>query len=417
MGNNDSFNNKKTSLLAKIKQIIDLKEDTKKYIADSYNKNYYFFYDTTKLKNWVQNIMYYIDNIYKGKYEEIVMFINEEEKNQTDTSYKYKNEEKQKNIYNYNLKGTKEYSSKTTVEKIDIITSKDIQIKNLEITRQFESFSINFIDDEDSIDNKTLGLQLIQVANISRSAYNDSNKLLAQLFNDFEKFKNKEYIIQTNDQFRKDFSSWVKNPKNKNYVENSINKLCSTFVINEEDKDIRNYFIKLYKDLLTLYFLCQLSFPLVEINFTQEEKDFNSKKMIDSFQIGKRHKAKVNFVFFPSLYSNGNYLENGKQWVFSYINTEKKVTFHKEGIKFVSIIGEKEKFIIPKVKDKLKISLKKEILYTISTNFKFSENCNKEFIIFIKNKSINKISKISADSTFKLDENEEIEKIDFNMTE
>ena len=417
MGNNDSFNNKKTSLLAKIKQIIDLKEDTKKYIADSYNKNCYYFYDTTKLKNWVQNIMYYIDNIYKGKYEEIVMFINEEEKNQTDTSYKYKNEEKQKNIYNYNLKGTKEYSSKTTVEKTDIITSKDIQIKNLEITRQFESFSINFIDDEDSIDNKTLGLQLIQVANISRSAYNDSNKLLAQLFNDFEKFKNKEYIIQTNDQFRKDFSSWVKNPKNKNYIENSINKLCSTFVINEEDKDIRNYFIKLYKDLLTLYFLCQLSFPLVEINFTQEEKDFNSKKMIDSFQIGKRHKAKVNFVFFPSLYSNGNYLENGKQWVFSYINTEKKVTFHKEGIKFVSIIGEKEKFIIPKVKDKLKISLKKEILYTISTNFKFSENCNKEFIIFFKNKSINKISKISADSSFKLDENEEIEKIDFNMTE
>ena len=45
--------------------------------------------------------------------------------------------------------------------------------------------------------------------------------------------------------------------------------------------------------------------------------------MIDFLSI--KGEKKVNFVFLPSLYSNGYYLENGKQWVFAY--KENKDTF------------------------------------------------------------------------------------------
>lgn len=37
--------------------------------------------------------------------------------------------------------------------------------------------------------------------------------------------------------------------------------------------------------------------------------------MIDILNIDNDKKA--NFVFFPSLYSNGTYIQNGKQWVFT----------------------------------------------------------------------------------------------------
>ena len=64
-----------------------------------------------------------------------------------------------------------------------------------------------------------------------------------------------------------------------------------------------------------MYLHCVLSFPYVEISFENEEK-FNSEKMIDF--INRGHNRKVNFVILPSLFSNGNFLQNGKSWVFTY---------------------------------------------------------------------------------------------------
>lgn len=412
MGNNDSLSNKKSQLLTKIKEIFDLKDKTKDYIIETYKSNYYSFGYKSNLQNWVQNILYYMDNIFNDKYEEISKLINEEERNQLEEKHRTKYEEKPKNNY---LKPEKDHYSTTVIEKSDVFTSKDIQVKNLEITRQFMTFSTNFINDDDEIDNKTLGIKLIQVANISRKSYNDSNKLLAILYKEFEKEKEKDVIISSPEQFKKDFSNWVKNSKNKYIIEQNINKFTSTFSAPEANKEIKNYFDKLYKDLLILYLECELSFPPVMINFLQDEKDFNSKKMIDNFQIGKRYKAKVNFVFFPSLFSNGNYLENGKQWVFNYIHNEKKVTYHKDDLKLIPIIEDKEKFVIPKVADKLKVSLKKEILYTPKINYKFSDGVTKEFTVVTINKITKKTNKIIVNSSFKLDENEEITKFDLNI--
>ena len=412
MGINESLNTKKTNLLVKIKEIIDLKDVVKKYINDSYSTNYYYFSEKSNLKKLLNNIQNYIDYVYQGRYEEIARMLNEEEKYQSYVQNKPKYEEKQKkNTY---VKEPKEHFPTAVVEKYDIFTSKDIQIKNKEITRDFVSFSTNFINDDDPVENQTLGKKLIDIANISRKSHYDSNKLLFQLYKEFEKRKEKDIIISSPDQFRKDFSAWVKNPKNQDIVDTNIQKFLSVFIINEKNAQIKEYYTKLYKDLLILYFQCELSFPPVEISFKLAENDFNSKKMIDCFHIGKRHKAKVNFVFFPSLFSNGNYLENGRQWVFNYIE---KYTFHQEGLTFKEL-DEKEKFVIPKVKDKLKISYKKEVSYEIISNYKISDEINKEFIIHTINKLTKKPNKIIVKTlSFKLDENEEIENIYLNADE
>ena len=58
------------------------------------------------------------------------------------------------------------------------------------------------------------------------------------------------------------------------------------------------------------------NFSLIEINFEKED-DFNSEKMINFINIGKNRK--VNFILLPSLFSYGNFLQNGKSWVFIFL--------------------------------------------------------------------------------------------------
>lgn len=307
----------------------------------------------------------------------------------------------------------KEGKTNSNDKKFDTFTSSDIQTKNKEITIEFMKFSPNFINDEDENENQTLGMQLIRIANISRRSYNDSNKLLEYVYKYFEKEIYKDITISSPEQIRKNFSSLVKKSKDDtiviNFVDNLLKKLDLPFIINEKNKEIKSYFINLYRKLLILYFQCELSFPSVKINFLNKEDDFNSKKMIDTFQIGGiKYRPKVNFVYFPSLCSNGIFLENGKQWVFNYILTNKKKTFYKENIKLIPLLDEKDKFYIPTISEKLKLSLKKKILYTPFFNYNISNKINKEFIFQIMDKNTGKKNKIKSNSSLKLEENEEI---------
>lgn len=98
-----------------------------------------------------------------------------------------------------------------------------------------------------------------------------------------------------------------------NYLNVYLEKRDSSFINNLQYKETKKYFKKLYKDLIILYFQCELSIPKVEISFDFDITNiiFNSKKMIDI--VNKGNNRKINFVFFPSLFSNGNYIENGKQ--------------------------------------------------------------------------------------------------------
>jgi len=399
------------NLFGNINKIIETLADIRRGIIDSYNKNLNNFKDTNFAFCWINSILVYIDDVHQNKYNLIKKRI----KDDMTSLDKSKAQNYQQCV------GTSQDERKFNIpsdnEKLDIFTSKDIQNRNNDIIRDFMQFSTNFIRDDDVKENQTLGTKLLQVANISRCAYNDSNIVLFSIYKEFEKEKDKDTIISSPDQFRKNFSNWVKKSKNwqyaKQYFDNNANKFHSINFLDEK-KHIRNYFVKLYKDLLVLYFLCDLSFPSVDINFSFEDDYFNSKKMIDNFQIGKRHKPKVNFVYLPSLFSNGNYLENGKQWVFNYINNEKKKTFFFESnqLNLIPLIDESKKFKIPKIKDRLKIELIKNISYTPKTNYPISDNINKEYVIHIIDKNTKKAYGFKSKSSFNLKDNEEISKLE-----
>ena len=383
---------------AKTEHIIEKINIMKKYIINSYNNNLSNFNDnnnTCFVCSWMEEILTYIDKMH----QEI------------------------KNIMNKYITDEKTSLNKSKMQKcyeLDIFTSKDIQDKNNAIKNDFMQFSINFINDEDVKENQTLGTKLFQIAKISRYAYNDSNKVLSLIYKEFEKKENKDIIITSPDQFRKNFSNWVKmNEQYKNqYFNDFVNEFSSQKFLNDEKIKIKDYFIKLYKDLLVLYFLCELSFPSVKIEFSNEDEFFNSGKMIDNFQIGKKgQKSKVNFVYFPSLFSNGNYLENGKKWVFNFIYNEKKGgTFFFESnqlSQLSSLIDETKKFHIPKINDKLKIELIKNISYSPKTNYSISDNINKKYFIQTIDNNTKKINQYQFNSSFnlKLKDNEEIIKL------
>jgi len=162
------------------------------------------------------------------------------------------------------------------------------------------------------------------------------------MFDEFLKYseENKTILSLKNDEnFKKEFSSWVKEyekePEGKQYYEEYFNSN------NIKDKfDYNKYFPTLFSQLAILYFHCELSFPIVDVDFNSEIK-FNHEKMINF--INKGNKKEVNFVILPSLFSNGNYLENGKSWVFTY--KKKTFKFEKVDLKFEDLVDKQKKFL------------------------------------------------------------------------
>ena len=104
---------------------------------------------------------------------------------------------------------------------------------------------------------------------------------------------------------RKNFSSWVKqyekSPEGKKKMKIIFNSFKGKGRYAEED-----YISMLLSQSTKLYFNCELSFPIVDVDFNTEAL-FNHEKMINLFNTGIR---KVDFIILPSLFSNGNYLEN-----------------------------------------------------------------------------------------------------------
>ena len=117
---------------------------------------------------------------------------------------------------------------------------------------------------------------------------------------------------------KKDFSLWIKTlekEKNRLTLYESILKQEKPYFIGVSGQ-AEKYLINLYYDLSIMYFHCHISFPLVEITFFLADNEFDSEKMIDFINRGKDRK--VNFVILPKLFSDNNYLKNGKYWVFTY---------------------------------------------------------------------------------------------------
>lgn len=416
MGNSDDNISKEKNIINILK---NLQGNITNYIQKSFQNSP--FEKTDDVLNWGNKVLKHVNNMFDSKINVIDNFINGIKQSiDQEEKISKKNievsEGKRVHMDIEEIDKREVITSKDIQEKkLEVITSKDIQEKNLEITREFEKFSINLMEENEKIENQYLGERLLKIANIARMAYNNSNQLLKDLYFVFEK-KNKveEFEITSNDHIKKEFSSWVNNPKNQllknQYIEKVTYENNLSFCKVEENKEIIKYYKNLFKDLLVLYFDCQLSFPPIEINFELEDDKFKSEKMIDYFKIGKNAKkkaeAKVNFAFFPSLFSNGNFLENGKQWVFKYIKNEKEETFFYKNPSLLQIKEKDKRFHIPKISDNLKLTLKK--VYTPKLNYKISKDANSEFYYEIQNLKTKEKRTLKSDSSIELEENEEI---------
>ena len=363
-------------------------------IQETYNKKKF---ETIKdIKDWKDEILQFMTENLNLKHAEILKYLNNIEENIVGRT---KKDEIQHNIQNYN-----------------VFTSKDIQNYYSEIIDYYKRYSVNYINDDDEPENKTIGVFLEKVANISRKSYNDSNKLLQLLYNKFKNVKrNYETIISSLDQFKMEFSSWIKN-KNQ-LIEKSLENFVKNANINEylneqNEEETKNYLEKLYKDLLLLFFQCELSFPSITINFKKEE-EFNFTKMEDLADNKGKGEKKINFVVFPSLISNGEFLQKGKQYVFTYFNEEKKKTFYFENINLEPLIEENIKFYIPRLKDELKINLIKIIIPEI--NYKIAEKVKTEYKFILKDKKNGEEKKVIKNSFIKIGKNEECIKCDFYL--
>ena len=363
-------------------------------IQETYNKKKF---ETIKdIKDWKDEILQFMTENLNLKHAEILKYLNNIEENIVGRT---KKDEIQHNIQNYN-----------------VFTSKDIQNYYSEIIDYYKRYSVNYINDDDEPENKTIGVFLEKVANISRKSYNDSNRLLQLLYNKFKNVKrNYETIISSLDQFKMEFSSWIKN-KNQ-LIEKSLENFVKNANINEylneqNEEETKNYLEKLYKDLLLLFFQCELSFPSITINFKKEE-EFNFTKMEDLADNKGKGEKKINFVVFPSLISNGEFLQKGKQYVFTYFDDEKKKTFYFENINLEPLIEENKKFYIPRLKDELKINLIKIIIPEI--NYKIAEKVKTEYKFILKDKKNGEEKKVIKNSFIKIGKNEECIKCDFYL--
>jgi hypothetical protein len=75
--------------------------------------------------------------------------------------------------------------------------------------------------------------------------------------------------------------------------------------------------------------------------------------MIDFINRGKSRK--VNFVILPALFSNGNYLQNGKYWVFTFCKNTYK--FEDDMVEPLNELLDIENNNIKYIKNNLKIDI------------------------------------------------------------
>ena len=360
------------------KKLKDLSNQAKKNIKNSIDNSFASLTMNNQLIN-KKDIEKWKDNI-------ILTYINNEIDKLINLSLENKEPEK---TSDNNDDNKKEYKIESNSE-LNMFTPKDIQEENKEITRNFQNEAYNYMNANEKVENENVASFLKNVAIISRISFKEHKNLNKEMEEKYLMIPGKKK--QKDDEiYKKEFSQWIKNlekKEGKRIYDNFLNQL-KPFEKEIKDNKEQKYLKQLLYDLIIMYFHCDISFPIVEINFTKKE-DFNSEMMIDFINRGKNRK--VNFVILPSLFSNGNYIQNGKLWVFTYF----KNTFRFGD----SIDNCLEEFLKEK-------NLKSENLYTmkayykiegdekiinIKTNFGIPKNSNYNFVFYLKNTKKNQVT-------------------------
>ena len=179
-------------LKKKFKTIGDVsvwKNEIKEYIAQNFNPS------NQKFKHLLEEM------------KQSLKINNREEKMDIDNNVDYPYNEKDKhdqykdiNYYhinrNINEKRIGDNINKNIIESNNYFMPNDIQNKLSLIMHDFKVISSDYVNDNDEIENQTLGEFLYKVANIARISYNNSNECLQKIYSKFEENnKNKESII------------------------------------------------------------------------------------------------------------------------------------------------------------------------------------------------------------------------------
>ena len=399
------LNNKESTQKSFLNQINQIKINMNNLIKKTYkalikNNSYFLKSDLEKLLNDILSII----NNEMDKLSNYFLII--KENNNSDINEINKN---------------KEYKIETNSE-LNIFTAKDIQEENKEITRNFQNETYNYMNINEKIENENVAKFLRYVAQISRIAYNTSYKLLKEMEEKFIKFKKKKISFNDED-IKKEFSFLMKNSEKENQIKGKSKFKEYENILNKENplKEKENtkqgkYLFNLYYNLTLMYFHCHIAFPLVEIDFKAEE-NFNSEKMIDFINRGKSRK--VNFVILPALFSNGNYLQNGKYWVFTFCKNTYK--FEDDMVEPLNELLDIENNNIKYIKNNLKIDIvctnKKTGKYVdINTNIVIPEYIEYEFIIYYFDKNNNQSNYFNTKlNNFEIEKYRKIKKIEFKL--
>ena len=387
--------NKEKELLNQLnRQINQLKINLKDYINNSYDKlskNRHL--NLNHIEEWKSHLLSYT----YLEINKLELFLKNNESNKMNE-----------------MKNKKEIIIES-INRLNCFTSKDIQDENKEITRNFQNEAYNYMNSNEKKENENVAIFLKEIAKISRISFNEGKKLFQKKKEQYIKLKGSgSNISLENENSQKEFSSWVKDLEketNKKEYEKILNQIN---ILEKIDyKQNKKFLLKLFYDLTIMYFHCFLAFPSVKINFEKKD-DFISDKMIDFINRGKNRK--VNFIILPALISNGNFLQNGKSWVFTYTKTSFKFDDVYINKYLNELINTKpqDKINIHNIKNSLKVKVSyKEIngkkFVKIDTNYDAPEKFI--FNFYLLDKQNNKIMKREIrDKKFELPNYYEIKK-------
>lgn len=239
-----------------------------------------------------------------------------------------KTHKQKENISKY-LKDTNDESNGDIYYKV-----KDIENDYNKLENEIQQISLdkNCDDDKDNenkIKENSHENYLKELKNISLEAQKIANEIKKLLFQEFQerypKFKNLKLDKKNNVDpgCINEFSSFCKNNiKNEKQIVEDFCQKYKNQKYNQEDLDI---FIK----LTNIYLKCGLCNELIELKTCNYNEIFNNKKMYDLAEIRGSNKN-VKFFVLPGLFYNGNFFQNGKIHVYTYINQKKDKNLDKK---------------------------------------------------------------------------------------
>ena len=182
-----------------------------------------------------------------------------------------------------------------------------------------------YLPEKENCENEMAGKFLSSVGGISRISLSISNYAFSDLFNEYKRYleDNNEWLTFNHEEDRRKLSIWAKNFLNEEqfyeYYSKLNEKKMQKYLYSNEEKN-NQILLELFRDLIKLYTKCLLSYPLVEVSFTNNNCKFENSIMLDIIMKGK--KKLVNFCYLPSLKSNGKLIKGGYFYVFTFIENK-----------------------------------------------------------------------------------------------